>query len=900
MSTDGTHPAPRKLLLLDGHSLAYRAFYALPTDLATASGQVTNAVYGFTSMLIKVIGDEQPDHLGVAFDTAAPTFRKEMDATYKAGRKETPDLFRSQLPLIHQVLEALAIPIIEVDGIEADDVIATLAETAAAATIDVIIVTGDRDSYQLVRDPHIRVLYNKRGVSDYALYDEAGILERTGVTPVQYPEYASLRGDPSDNLPGVPGIGEKTAAKLVNAYETLEGIYAHLDDLPPKQRQNLGEFREQVFHNREMSVLRRTVPLAVEIDQLRIGGWDRDAVRELFVQLEFRTLYPRLLEALGETDADAKSVGETLDVEVDRLTTGSAFVERLTQIGASAEQYALDADWQGAPGHSPLRGLGIATGSGAAYAPAGLLAGSGARSALADLLGTDGPPLVAHRAKELMRGLGREGGVEVHSLQLDTAVMAYLVDPGEGRYDLGELVARFCGLELVSPDREAVEGTLDLDGDATGEECGRRAAAALRLGAELRGVLEARELWELYADVERPLIGVLALMEDTGIRVDREFLDQMRADLQKQCDELESRIHAHAGEPFMVNSIPQLRRILFEVLELTPVKRTKTGPSTDADSLQKMAAANAHPILADLMRYREVEKLRNTYADALPPLIAADGRIHATFNQIATTTGRISSESPNLQNIPVRTAEGRELRRAFVANEGAGLLAADYSQIELRILAHLAEDPGLIDAFRRGADVHTITASKVFAVEESSVDDFQRRFAKVVNYGLAYGMEAYGLGQRLDIPTDQAKEILDSYFESFPNVHAYMERTVVEAKANGYTTTILGRRRQITELASDNFRIRQMGERMAQNAPVQGSAADIFKLAMIRMDAALRSGGFAATMVLTVHDELVFEVPLAERDALEPVVREAMEGAIELMVPLVVDMGFGANWAESK
>ncbi len=888
------------LLLLDGHSLAYRAFYALPTDLATSSGQVTNAVYGFTSMLIKVVGDEKPDHLAVAFDTAATTFRKEKDATYKAGRKETPDLFRSQLPLIHQVLETLAVPILEVDGVEADDVIATLAERAAGDGIDVIVVTGDRDSYQLVRDPHIRVLYNKRGVSDYALYDEAGIFERTGVTPVQYPQYAALRGDTSDNLPGVPGIGEKTAAKLVSAYDTLEGIFEHLEELPPKQRQNLGEWREQVFHNREMSILRRNVPIDVAVDDLRIGGWDPEAVRVLFQQLEFRTLYPRLLDALDATDDTVEATATTLDVEVDRLTTAKAVTAALEGVGRAGAPYALDADWTGAPGTSSLRGVAIATGDTSGYVVADLLGESAVRDALGTLLGTGGPPLLVHRSKELMHGLRAAAGVEIDTLDLDTAVMAYLVDPGAGKYDLGELCARFCGFELVSPDREQAEGTLDLDGDITGDDTGRRAAAVLRLGAALREVLESRELWDLYADVERPLVGVLAAMEEAGVRVDREFLDQMRADLQKQCDELESRIHAHAGEPFVVNSVPQLRRILFEVLELTPVKKTKTGPSTDADSLQKMAAVQDHPILHDLLRYREVEKLRSTYADALPPLIQADGRIHATFNQIATTTGRISSESPNLQNIPVRTAEGREMRRAFVADEGCGLLAADYSQIELRILAHLAEDPGLIDAYARGADVHTITAAKVFDVDEAKVADHERRFAKVVNYGLAYGMEAYGLGQRMNIPTDQAREILDSYFESFPNVHAYMERTVADAKACGYTTTILGRRRQISELASDNFRIRQMGERMAQNAPVQGSAADIFKLAMIRLDAALRAGGFASRMVLTVHDELVLEVPLAERDAVEPVVRAAMEGAIELAVPLVVDVGFGPSWAEAK
>src|SRR4051812_38273550 len=888
------------LLLLDGHSLAYRAFYALPTDLATSSGQVTNAVYGFTSMLIKVVGDERPDHLAVAFDTPAPTFRKEKDATYKAGRKETPDLFRSQLPLIRQVLETLAVPVLEVDGVEADDVIATLAERAAAEGIDVIVVTGDRDSYQLVRDPHIRVLYNKRGVSDYALYDEAGIFERTGVTPVQYPQYAALRGDTSDNLPGVPGIGEKTAAKLVSTYDTLEAIFEHLDDLPPKQRQNLGEFHDQVFHNREMSILRRDVPLDVDVDALQIGGYDQDAVRELFQQLEFRTLYPRLLEALGTTDDTVDVEATTLDVEVERITTAKALATHLAAITKAGAHYALDADWLGVACTSGVRGIALATPDSVVYAPADLLGDAAVRKALTSLLAAGGPPLVAHRAKELMHGLRDAVDVVVETLDLDTAVMAYLIDPGEVKYDLGELSARFCGFELTSPDREQVEGTLDLDGDGAGDDAGRRAAAVLRLGDALRDALDARELRALYEDVERPLVGVLAEMEHVGVRLDREFLDEMRADLQKQCDELESKVHAHAGEPFVINSVPQLRRVLFEVLELTPVKRTKTGPSTDADSLQKMAAQGDHPILADLLKYREVEKLRSTYADALPPLIQADGRIHATFNQIATTTGRISSESPNLQNIPVRTAEGREMRKAFVADDGAGLMTADYSQIELRILAHLAEDPGLVDAFARGADVHTITAAKVFGVDEAKVDDFQRRFAKVVNYGLAYGMEAYGLGQRLDIPTDQAKEILDSYFESFPNVHAYMEQTVVDAKSRGYTTTILGRRRQITELSSDNFRIRQMGERMAQNAPVQGSAADIFKVAMVRTDRALRASGFATRMLLTVHDELVFEVPIAERDVIEPLVRESMEGAIELNVPLVVDVGFGPSWAEAK
>jgi DNA polymerase-1 len=451
-------------------------------------------------------------------------------------------------------------------------------------------------------------------------------------------------------------------------------------------------------------------------------------------------------------------------------------------------------------------------------------------------------------------------------------------------------------MEIESPDAEA--GTLDFDADAATNDTGRRAVAVLRLSDALADALDARELTDLYEGFERPLVRVLAKMEHAGIRVDRAFLDDLRAELAKECDTLVREIHGIAGEEFNVNSTPQLRVVLFEKLGLTPVKKTKTGPSTDADSLQKMA--EDHPIVDVLLRYREVEKLRSTYADALPPLIGPDGRVHATLKQTDTTTGRISSEAPNLQNIPVRTADGREFRRAFIADEGCGLLTADYSQIELRVLAHLAEDPGLIDAFERGLDVHTVTAAKVFGVPETEVDSPQRRFAKVVNYGLAYGMEAFGLGQRLGIPTDEAREILDNYFDGFPNVREFMVSTVKEAKQRGYTTTIFGRRRQITELSSDNFRIRQMGERMAQNAPVQGSAADVFKLAMIDVDRALDDGGYRTRMLLTVHDELVFEVPLEERADVEPLIRTTMESVTALKVPLAVDVGFGPNWAEAK
>jgi DNA polymerase I len=883
-----------KLLLLDGHSLAYRAFFALPTDLATKSGTVTNAVYGFTSMLAKVVADERPDHIAVAFDApGGSTYRNELDSEYKAGRRETPDLFSSQMPLIREVLDALAVRQLEIPGVEADDVIATLATRSAAAGTDVVVVTGDRDSFQLVSDPHVKVLYNKRGVSDYALYDEAGIAERCGgVTPAQYPEYAALRGDSSDNLPGVPGIGEKTAAKLVTTYGSLEAIFDHLDDLPPKQRANLGEAHDRVLKNREMSVLDRSVNVGVAVDELEPGPFDGERVRVLFNQLEFRTLLPRILDAFGESGpVDDAPAGETIEVEVVIARDAEAALEVIRRAG-KAPRVAIEPRWSGAPVRSELVAISCAIEGDVTYIDADLLVTAPVRAELEALCARSEAGVVAHRAKELAHGLH----VDLRSLAHDTALMAYLLDPADGKYALEDLARRYLSVELTSPDR--TEGTLDLDGDAGVEDTQRRASIVPRLADALEEALQARELVDLYERIELPLVRVLARMEDAGVRIDIDFLNQLGKELNDECRRLEAEIHSQAGEQFNVNSTPQLRRILFEKLGLTPVKKTKTGPSTDADSLQKLA--EEHPVVETLLRYREVEKLRSTYADALPPLVGADGRIHATFNQLATTTGRISSESPNLQNVPVRTAGGRELRRAFIADEGCGLLTADYSQIELRVLAHLADDPGLIDAFERGADVHTTTAAKVFDVDESKVDEFQRRFAKVVNYGLAYGMEAYGLAQRLDIPTDHAREILDAYFVAFPNVAGYMHETIRAAKSSGYTTTLFGRRRQLPELSSDNFRIRQMGERMAQNAPVQGTAADIFKLAMIDLDRALDAGGFESRMVLTVHDELVLEVPLDERERVEPVVRDVMEHAAELRVPLVVDVGFGPNWASAK
>ncbi len=879
------------LLLIDGHSLAYRAFYALPTDLATKAGTVTNAVYGFTSMLVKVLTDEAPDYIAVAFDAPGPTFRDAMDSEYKAGRKETPAVFAAQLPLIREVLDTLRIPVLNVEGVEADDVIATLTTQADDAGLDVVVVTGDRDTFQLVHDPHVKVLYNKRGVSDYALYDEVGIKERTGgVTPAQYPDYAALRGDTSDNLPGVPGIGEKTAAKLVTTYGTVEGILEHLDELPPSSARTStrpGNGSSSTGRCRCCDATSRSKSTS-----------PRCSNRRSTVKRPASSSTSSSSAASGPASSKRSATrrprrSPTPSTSTSRTSPTRSTPRRdSTRSRSGGRRVALEARWESKPGGA-VAGLALADDSGDAwYLPGDLLRDPDVAAAGQALVGVDGPPLVVHRAKELMHGLGDD----LRALQADTALMAYLLDPAEGKYRLEDLTLRYLSLEVRSPDED--EGRLDLDGQATVVDTGRRAVAVLRLADVLAEALDARELTELHERIERPLVRVLAKMEDAGILVDRVFLDDLRAELATECDRLMRALWAHAGEEFNVNSTPQLRTVLFDKLGLTPVKKTKTGPSTDADSLQKMAPE--HPIVEDLLRYREVEKLRSTYADALPPLIGPDGRIHATFKQTDTTTGRISSEAPNLQNVPVRTADGREFRRVFIAEPGWGLLTADYSQIELRVLAHLAEDPGLTDAFDRGVDIHTATAATVFHVPETEVDAAQRRFAKVVNYGLAYGMEAYGLGQRLGIPTEDAREILDAYFEGFPKVAEFMRGTVRDAKERGYTTTIFGRRRQITELSSDNFRIRQMGERMAQNAPVQGSAADIFKLAMIDVDRALDAGRYATRMLLTVHDELVFEVPETERADVEPVIRATMEAVTELRVPLVVDVGFGPNWAEAK
>ena len=887
-----------KILLLDGNSLTYRAFFALPTDMATASGQVTNAVFGFTSMFIYMVKDQQPDAVVVAFDRPEPTFRHEADPKYKAQREAAPDILRQQMGLVREVLAALNITVLDLVGWEADDILATLAEKAKREGHDAIIVTGDRDSYQLVEDPHVRVMYNKRGVSDYALYDEAGIAEKTGVTPALYPQYAALRGDPSDNLEGVPGVGEKTAAKLLNQYGSLDGIFAHASEQTPKLQASLIEHEGRARHNFEMMTLRRDAPVSVAFETLTVEPNDAE-VKRLFDFLEFRALHDRLYEALATFGIGAAAgavplapSGEVLEAEVTDVTSAAEAAALI------AAQTTLDLvpSWAGIAGRSDVTGLAVVTdpdGAEVAWLPPAVVYSPEVLEALGAHSGWRG-----HNAKAMMRWLLDQGG-EVPGLRLDTAIAAYLIDPADTRYALRDLLVRYTRFQLPD-DGAGSSGQLDFGGGPDERQlAARNALAVAHLSAALEASLDKQGMADLYSSIENPLVGVLAKMEHVGIAVDVAELTQLNARLTADVERLGGVLQEVVGRPFNINSPIQLREILYTERGLAPGKKTKTGFSTDAATLEKLR--DEWPEFIDpLLQYREVEKLRGTYGTGLLAEVAPDGRIHATFNQTVARTGRLSSDQPNLHNIPVRSNEGKLFRKAFIPAPGCQLLVADYNQIELRCIAHLAQDPGLIEAFTSGTDIHNSTASRVFGVEPAAVTTEQRSKAKMVSYGLAYGMEAYGLAQRLSIPTSEAALILDAYFEAFPNVKDYMDRTVVEARMRGYTETLFGRRRPIPELSNSNFRIRQAGERQAMNAGIQGLAADIFKVALVRVDQALEAAGVESRLVLQVHDEVLVETPEAEMDQVGPLVIDLMRGAAQLDVPLEVNVAWGKTWAAGK
>ena len=885
-----------KLMLIDGNSLVYRAFFALPTDMATASGQVTNAVYGFTAMLIYLLKDQQPDRIVVAFDRPEPTFRHELTPTYKAQRESAPDILRQQMGLVREVLEVLTIPVLDKAGFEADDIIATLATRGRDRGDDVVIVTGDRDSYQLVEDPYVKVLYNKRGVSDYAFYDEAGIKQRTGVEPRDYVQYAALRGDSSDNLPGVPGVGEKTAAKLINERGGIDGIYASLDDFTPKLRENLSAHESNVRNNVEMMELVRDLELPPEIDSLVQGEIDRDELTKLFEFLEFRTLQERLSEVLGSAVAAPAGRGvEVLEAEVTVYETPTEAVGALSTAQSGTGVLAL-----AVPEHGIDDGLAFVIDSTSAevgFVPGAVLRHEEVLAALSLLLGVDGREVAMHGAKATARRL-LDLGVDLRHLAFDTRLAAYLLNPAETAYDLDKLLKRHTDMEM--PESAASQGQLDLDGtdEDLMAEPARHALAVDRLVDPMSKALSAQGLGELNDELEVPLVRVLARMEQCGIAVDREALVRIRDELTAETEQFRAAVIADAGHDFNVNSTKQLREVLFDELGLTPLKKTKTGYSTDAQTLEKIR--DQHQIVENLLRFREVEKLRSTYGEGLVAETGPGDRIRATFNQTVARTGRLSSDAPNLHNIPVRSDRGRVFRTAFVAPTGHKLLVADYDQIELRCIAHLAEDPGLIEAFEAGDDIHAATASKIFHIAAGEVGIEQRSKAKMVSYGLAYGMESYGLAQRLNIGVAEATEILDSYFAAFPAVKQYMDDTVKLARERGYTETLFGRRRQIPELSASNRQVRQAGERQAMNAGIQGLAADIFKVALVRLDEAIETAGIDSRIVLQVHDEIIVESPDPEVEQAKEMTTSIMRDAFELRVPLEIDLQVASTWAGAK
>ncbi|HZB58832.1 MAG TPA: DNA polymerase I [Actinomycetota bacterium] len=915
---DSAPPSASPLVLLDGHSLAYRAFFALPSDLQTTTGQLTNVVYGFTTMLVKLFGDFSPDRIAVCFDLGRPAYRHDVYDGYKANRRTTPDDFSSQMPLVREVLAALRIPVVEVAGYEADDLIATLVRQAREEGLPVLVVTGDRDNLQLIDDgADVRVMMTRRGITDTAVYDEAAVQERYGVPPGRYIDVASLRGDPSDNLPGVPGVGDKTATKLVQAYGTAEEVVAHASEQRGKLKENLLAHGEDVLRNKQLMRLRDDVPLPVGVRDLRMGAWDRAEIHRLFDTLEFHPLRERLFATTVETGP----VDAGFEVEARRLAKGE--LAAWLAAAPAGRPIALAARLRTSPGQAELTGVGLwAEGPGRADPGAGGADGGGAvwlgledagpedLEALAGLLGDPERPKLAHDAKYLYLAVWARGW-ELRGLVMDTALAAYLVLPAQRTYDLADLALRYLRKELRpegagGDEQPAGEGTqlaLDTAGeDETWPDWCLRAQAVGELAVRLGEELAAMEVGRLIDEVELPLVPILAKLERTGIAVDLSVLDEIRDRLDARLADYEARVYQLAGEEFNIGSNPQLQQILFEKLRLPKTKRIKTGYTTDHNALVQLATTDPHPILDALIGYREVAKLKNTYVDTLPKLAdKGTGRIHAQFNQLIASTGRLSSQNPNVQNIPIRTEAGREIRRAFVAApESEGLLVADYAQIEFRVLAHLAGDEALVAAFLGGEDVHATVAGMVWGLPPDQVDRDLRARVKMVTYGLAYGLSAYGLAQGIGIPPDEARALMDAYFERFGKVRAYLDATVTQARRDGYTSTILGRRRYLPDLASDSRQRRQMAERMALNAPIQGSAADLIKMAMVAVDRTMTAEALTSRMVLQVHDELVFEVAPGEGERLADLVRRQMEGVYQLKVPLEVSMATGRSWAEAQ
>ncbi|MFI6869719.1 DNA polymerase I [Nocardia sp. NPDC050406] len=883
------------LLLLDGHSIAYRAFYALPAEnFKTQSGQTTNAVYGFTAMLINLLRDEKPTHVAAAFDVNRKTFRTEAYPEYKANRITTPDEFRGQVEITREVLGALGIPTMALEGYEADDIIATLTTQAVPQGYRVLIVSGDRDSLQLVSDD-VTVLYPKKGVSELTRFTPAAVEEKYGLTPQQYPDFAALRGDPSDNLPGIPGVGEKTAAKWVREYGDLASLVDKVDTVKGKVGDALRANLSSVVLNRQLTEMMRDVPLPYTPDQLAMQPWDREKIHTLFDDLEFRVLRDRLFDTLSPVEPEAES---GFEISGGALTPG-AVADWLADHAKAGQRHGVSVVGVGSPVHGDTKAIAIAAADGeGGYLDVHALTPED-EAALGAWLADPDTFKALHEAKSAMHALHGRGWT-LGGLTSDTALAAYLVRPGQRTFTLDDLSLRYLKRELRVEDSGETQLSLLDDEDQVDEEIAKTEIMRAQVVSDLATVfddeLERIESTALLGDMELPLLTVLADLEQAGIAVDSEKLEELQRKFADRVAEAANAAYGVIGKQINLGSPKQLQVVLFDELDMPKTKRTKTGYTTDADALEGLYEKTQHPFLQHLLEHRDATRLKVT-VDGLLKSVADDGRIHTTFNQTVAATGRLSSTEPNLQNIPIRTDTGRRIRDTFVVGPGfESLMTADYSQIEMRIMAHLSKDEGLIEAFNSGEDLHTFVASKAFDIPLSAVDPEMRRRIKAMSYGLAYGLSAYGLSQQLKISAEEAKVQMEVYFSRFGAIRDYLRDAVVQATKVGYTETLFGRRRYLPDLDSSNRQRREAAERMALNAPIQGTAADIIKVAMIDTQRAIRAAGLKSRMLLQIHDELVFEVAPGEREALETLAREHMSNAIELSVPLEVSVGVGRSW----
>ena len=857
----------KRLLLIDGHSMAYRAFYALPAEnFTTASGQHTNAIYGFATMLLSLLTSEKPTHVAVAFDVSRKTFRSEIFPEYKANRAKTPDEFRSQMSYLHELVSSFGITQFEVEGYEADDILATIAKRAEKEGAEVFICTGDRDSFQLVNEK-TTVLYPKRGVSDLARMTPEAVQEKYGMSPTQYPDFAALRGDPSDNLPSIPGVGEKTAAKWVVEYGSLQELLSNVDKVGGKVGQSLRDSIDNVIRNRELTQLVADVPLELSIDALAWSGVDENLTNPLFDRLEFKTLKDRMKPILLKGSSKAAEPEFQLFAQAISegvLTPAELDAKIAKHKGAIALTYSMVDE--------KLHRFAVAFSQEEIY----LIHSSNMGDWALDV----SIPKIAHDAKSLGRSNGLVG------VEFDTSLAAYLVNPGIRAQELKDLQERWgdgSAINFSSPEQELLTS----------------ARALFTLRDSLTRELKERGLWDLFVDMELPIAALLAKMEALGIAVDKNELDKLAAYFEGEVSRETKSAHDAVGHEFNVASPKQLQVVLFDELKLPKTKKIKTGYTTDAESLDWLHQKSGHPVLTSLLRIRETKKLGTT-VEGLIAEIAKDGRIHTHFQQTVAATGRLSSTGPNLQNIPVRTEEGRTIRNCFIAGKGyVGLLTADYSQIEMRIMAHLSHDEKLLKAFESGEDLHATIAGEIFGVAAHDVDPEMRRQIKAMSYGLAYGLSSYGLSAQLDISPPAAQELMDKYFERFGGIRDYLKNVVEEARKVGYTETIMGRRRYLPDLMHDNRQRREVAERMALNAPIQGSAADIIKMAMLKVQSAIEKEKLASRLLLQIHDELIVEVVKGEENAITELVKREMGAAYPLRAPLDVSAGLGLTWHEA-